>query len=66
VYPRQVDEVLYRHPAIAEAATVGRADERLGEVLVAFVVRKAGPHWIKPHSSSSVVASSSDIDVRLP
>jgi long-chain acyl-CoA synthetase len=42
VYPRQVDEVLYRHPAIAEAATVGRADERLGEVLVAFVVKRTG------------------------
>jgi len=42
VYPRLVDEVLYRHPAIAEAATVGRADERLGEVLVAFVVLEAG------------------------
>jgi long-chain acyl-CoA synthetase len=42
VYPRQVDEVLYRHPAIAEAATVGRADERLGEVLVAFVVKRPG------------------------
>jgi long-chain acyl-CoA synthetase len=42
VYPRQVDEVLYRHPAIAEAATVGRADERLGEVLVAFVVIEPG------------------------
>jgi long-chain acyl-CoA synthetase len=42
VYPRQVDEVLYRHPAIAEAATVGRADDRLGEVLVAYVVPEAG------------------------
>jgi long-chain acyl-CoA synthetase len=42
VYPRLVDEVLYRHPAIAEAATVGRADERLGEVLVAFVVLEPG------------------------
>lgn len=42
VYPRLVDEVLFRHPAIAEAATVGRADERLGEVLVAFVVLEAG------------------------
>jgi long-chain acyl-CoA synthetase len=40
VYPRQVDEVLYRHPEIAEAATVGRPDARLGEVLVAFVVRE--------------------------
>ena len=42
VYPRLVDEVLYRHPAIAEAATVGKADERLGEVLVAFVVLEPG------------------------
>jgi long-chain acyl-CoA synthetase len=42
VYPRLVDEVLYRHPAIAEAATVGRADERLGEVLVAFIVLEPG------------------------
>jgi long-chain acyl-CoA synthetase len=42
VYPRLVDEVLHRHPAIAEAATVGRADARLGEVLVAFVVPRAG------------------------
>jgi long-chain acyl-CoA synthetase len=42
VYPRLVDEVLYRHPAIAEAATVGKSDERLGEVLVAFVVLESG------------------------
>jgi long-chain acyl-CoA synthetase len=42
VYPRQVDEVLFKHPAIAEAASVGRADPRLGEVLVAFVVLRPG------------------------
>ena len=42
VYPRQVDEVLYRHPAVAEAASVGRPDARLGEVLVAFVVLAPG------------------------
>lgn len=42
VYPRTVDEVIYRHPAIVEAATVGRPDARLGEVLVAFVVRAPG------------------------
>jgi long-chain acyl-CoA synthetase len=40
VYPRQVDEVLFKHPKIAEVATIGRADARLGEVLVAFVVPK--------------------------
>lgn len=42
VYPREIDEVLYNHPAIREAATVGRRDDRLGEVVVAFVARKPG------------------------
>ncbi|MDX1562269.1 MAG: AMP-binding protein [Gammaproteobacteria bacterium] len=42
VYPREVDEVLYNHPAIREAATVGKKDDRLGEVVVAFVARKPG------------------------
>jgi long-chain acyl-CoA synthetase len=42
VYPREVDEVLFKHPKIREAATVGKADSRLGEVLVAFVVLHAG------------------------
>jgi long-chain acyl-CoA synthetase len=40
VYPREVEEVLYRHPAIREAAVVGRPDERLGEEIVAVVVLK--------------------------
>jgi long-chain acyl-CoA synthetase len=38
VYPREVDEVLFNHPKIREAATVGKLDERLGESVVAFVV----------------------------
>jgi long-chain acyl-CoA synthetase len=38
VYPREVEEVLYRHPAIREAAVLGRPDERLGEEVVAVVV----------------------------
>jgi long-chain acyl-CoA synthetase len=42
VYPREVDEVLFNHPAIREAATVGRADKRLGEVLVAFIALEKG------------------------
>lgn len=37
VYPREIDELLFKHPKILEAATVGRPDDRLGEVLVAFV-----------------------------
>jgi long-chain acyl-CoA synthetase len=42
VYPREVEEVLYTHPAILEAAVVGVPDERLGEVVRAFVVPKPG------------------------
>jgi long-chain acyl-CoA synthetase len=42
VYPREVEEVLYAHPAVAEAAVVGVPDERLGEEVAAFVAVKAG------------------------
>lgn len=42
VYPREVDEVLFKHPKIREAATVGKPDPRLGEVLVAFVAVHEG------------------------
>jgi long-chain acyl-CoA synthetase len=42
VYPREVDEVLFKHPKIREAATVGKPDHRLGEVLIAFVVVARG------------------------
>src|SRR3954469_6981809 len=37
VYPREIEEVLYGHEAIVEAAVVGRADPRLGEEVVAYV-----------------------------
>jgi long-chain acyl-CoA synthetase len=37
VYPREIDEVLFNHPAIREAATVGKRDDRLGEAVAAFV-----------------------------
>jgi long-chain acyl-CoA synthetase len=44
IYPREVEEVLLRHPAIAEACVVGRPDREWGEVVVAFVVaRGAAP-----------------------
>ena len=42
VYPREVEEVLTAHPAIAEAAVVGQPDERLGEVPRAYVVLEPG------------------------
>jgi len=42
VYPREVEEVLFQHPQIADAAAVGAPDPEHGEVVVAFVVRKPG------------------------
>ncbi|MFQ5692941.1 MAG: AMP-binding protein, partial [Nitrospinota bacterium] len=42
VYPREIDEVLYAHPAIAEAAAVGVPDDYRGEVIKAYVALKPG------------------------
>ncbi|WP_331767022.1 long-chain fatty acid--CoA ligase [Embleya sp. NBC_00896] len=42
VYPREVEEVLYTHPAIAEAAVIGTPDERLGEEVLAVVSLRPG------------------------
>ncbi|MCL2713157.1 MAG: AMP-binding protein [Alphaproteobacteria bacterium] len=42
VYPRAVEEVLYQHPEVAEAAVVGVPDEYQGESLRAFIVLRPG------------------------
>lgn len=40
IYPREVEEVLYEHPAILEAAVIGIFDDKWGESVKAFVVLK--------------------------
>ena len=42
VYPREIEEVLYEHPAIQEAAVVGVPHDELGEEVGAAVVLKEG------------------------
>lgn len=42
IYPREVEEVLLRHPAIAECAVIGIADWVWGEEVMALVVLKSG------------------------
>ncbi len=42
VYPRELEEVLYAHPAVAEAAVIGVPDEKLGEEVKAVVALKPG------------------------
>jgi long-chain acyl-CoA synthetase len=39
IYPREIEEVLLRHPAVAECSVVGRPHAEWGEEVVAFVVR---------------------------
>jgi long-chain acyl-CoA synthetase len=40
--PREIEEVLISHPAVAEAAVVGKRDALRGEVVVAFVIAREG------------------------
>ncbi|KWT92083.1 MULTISPECIES: AMP-binding protein [unclassified Variovorax] len=42
VYPREIEEVLQEHPAVLEAAVVGKPDSYRGEILLAFVVPRPG------------------------
>nr|WP_245302157.1 long-chain fatty acid--CoA ligase [Symbiobacterium terraclitae] len=42
IYPREIDEVLYQHPAVLEACAVGVPDAYRGETVKAFVVLKPG------------------------
>jgi long-chain acyl-CoA synthetase len=42
VYPREVEEALASHPAVAECAVIGLPDERTGEAIRALVVRAEG------------------------
>jgi long-chain acyl-CoA synthetase len=42
VYPREVEEVLFEHPDVAEAVAIGAPDEYRGETVKAFVVKRPG------------------------
>ena len=42
IYPREIDEVLYQHPAVNDAATVGVPHELYGEEVKSFVVLRNG------------------------
>jgi fatty-acyl-CoA synthase len=42
VYPREIEEFLYKHPQIADVQVIGVPDERYGEELMAWIVRRPG------------------------
>jgi len=58
IYPVEIEEVLYRHPAVAEAAVIGLPDKRWGEEVAAFVVLREGrtptPRELLEHCRASL------------
>jgi long-chain acyl-CoA synthetase len=60
VYPREIEEVLYGHPAVREAAVIGIPHDELGEEVAAAVVLKDGaeatPDEIKAYVKERVAA----------
>jgi fatty-acyl-CoA synthase len=42
IYPREIEEFLYRHPDVAQVQVFGLPDERLGEIVCAWIVRHEG------------------------
>jgi long-chain acyl-CoA synthetase len=41
IYPREVEEVLLKHPQVREASVIGRPDREWGEIVVAYIVGDA-------------------------
>jgi long-chain acyl-CoA synthetase len=60
VYPREVEEVLHEHPAVAEAAVVGAPHADLGEEVVAVVALRPGtqasPDELRDHVKRQIAA----------
>jgi len=58
VYPREVEEALYAHPAVLEAGAIGVADAKRGEVVKAFVALRPGmvatPEELIAHCAASL------------
>jgi long-chain acyl-CoA synthetase len=69
VYPRDVEDVLLAHPAVAAAAVVGRPDAKLGEEVVAFVQLAPGgqvtPEELIAHSRERLGAYKYPREVRV-
>ncbi len=69
VYPREVEEVLYAHEAVAEAAVIGKKDDKMGEEVVAVVALKQGaqatPDDIKAYCKENLAAYKYPREVRI-
>jgi long-chain acyl-CoA synthetase len=69
VFPRDVEDVLVTHPAVAQAGVVGRPDDRLGEEVVAFVAlapdATATPEELTAYAKQHLSAAKYPREVRI-
>jgi long-chain acyl-CoA synthetase len=63
--PREIEDVLLRHPAVADAAVVGKKDPSRGEVVVAFVIPKEG-QTVKPDELRDFARSQGLMQWKIP
>ncbi|KAF1084482.1 Long-chain-fatty-acid--CoA ligase [Sporotomaculum syntrophicum] len=74
VYPREVEEVIYRYPKVKEAAVVGIGDKLRGEYVKAFIVLKDGEtctakemtRYLKEHLSVYKIPRAYEFIAELP
>jgi len=64
IYPREIEEVLVRHPAVLEAAVIGIPDQRWGEAVHAIVVLK--PESVTAQESIIAFCADSIARYKLP
>jgi long-chain acyl-CoA synthetase len=69
VFPRDIEDVLVAHPAVAQAGVVGRPDPRLGEEVVAFVSLRPGAEVtaaeLAEHAKQHLAANKYPRDIRI-
>ncbi len=69
VFPGEVEELLASHPAVREVSVVGAPDDRHGQRLVAFVVRRSGKKLtedaVKQHVSDNLARYKTPRDVHF-
>jgi acyl-CoA synthetase (AMP-forming)/AMP-acid ligase II len=53
LYPREIEDVIFNHPAVGQVSVVGVPDEKWGEIVAAVIVPTAGvrePPWLDLHN----------------